>query len=188
MSETENASGKGRPTPRRKDAESKRKQTLKVPTDKKAAKRALREREYEARLQLRRAMYTNDEKFLPARDRGPVRRFVRNFVDSRVSIGEVFVPFAFIILIALSIPSPELQATATSVWLVMFVGLIADGVILGFRLRRALSREFSDVSTKGAISYGVLRSINMRLMRMPKPMVKVGGAPRPVKLPKSLRD
>lgn len=186
MTEAENT--KGRPTPKRKEAEAARKKTLKVPADKKAARVAMREREAAARLQARKALYTNDEKHLPARDRGQVRRFVRNFVDRQVSVGELFVPFAFIIMIFLFIPNRDIQTAASSVWLVMFLGMAVDAIVLNLRVRRAVRREFGAENLKGVGSYAIMRSLTFRPMRLPKPLVKVGGSPRQTKLPKSLNN
>ncbi|MEY3407916.1 MAG: hypothetical protein RL038_977 [Actinomycetota bacterium] len=186
MSETENT--KGRPTPKRKEAEAARKKTLKVPADKKAARIAMRERENSARLESRKALYTNDEKHLPRRDKGQVRRFVRNFVDRQVSVGELFVPFAFVIMIFLFVPNREIQTAASSVWLVMFLGMAVDSIVLTFRVRRAVRKEFGDAELKGVGSYAIMRSLTFRPMRLPKPLVKVGGTPRPVKVPKSLNN
>lgn len=187
MTEQPSASGKGRATPSRKDSESARKKQLKIPTDRKAAKTAMRQREFEARTLTRKAMYTNDEKNLPARDRGPVRRFAREFVDRQISVGEMFVPLAFLILFVLFIPNTAVQTVASSVWLVMLVGMIADGSVISWRLRRALKTKFPDADHRGVTFYAVMRSLTFRPMRLPKPTVKIGGAPRTNQLPKSLR-
>ena len=80
---------KGRPTPSRKDAEAARKQQLKIPKDPKAAKAAARERDREARATARAGMMAGDERYMPARDKGPARAFTRDFVDSRFSIAEI---------------------------------------------------------------------------------------------------
>lgn len=184
---TESEAGKGRPTPSRKEAEAARKKNVKIPNDKKAARAAMRQRDFEARTLTRKAMYTNDEKHLPLRDKGQVRRFIRNFVDRQVSVGELFVPFAFLIMILLFIPDPNVQTAASSVWLVMFVGMIVDGAVMSYRVRKAVTKEFPDESLRGVASYAVMRSLTFRPMRLPKPLVKIGGTPRPVKLPRSLQ-
>lgn len=180
-------SEKNQPTPKRKDAQAARKKSVKIPTDKKAAKAAMREREMESRLQLRRAMYTHDEKYLPPRDKGAVKAWVRDFVDKRISIGELFIPFAMVIIFFLFFPNVQLQLLVMNVWTVMFIGLIIDATILGFFIRRELSKKYSKAERKGAIFYGITRSITMRSLRLPKPRVKVGGRPKEIALPKSLQ-
>ena len=147
----------------------------------------MRERDVVARLETRRAMYTLDEKHLPFRDRGPVKKFVREWVDSRVTVGELFVPLAFFILIMLFIPNQTMQLIASATWTVMFVVLVLDSVIFALRVRRAVRKTFGDEETKGAAFYAITRAITFRPMRLPKPVVKIGGAPKDVKLPKSLQ-
>jgi len=77
---------KGRPTPKRREAEQARRRPL-VPDgrgDRKALKaqaKVRREREYQA-------MITGDDRNLPPRDKGPVRRWVRDYVDARHNAGE----------------------------------------------------------------------------------------------------
>ena len=89
-------SGKGRPTPTRKQAESKRKVTSLAPIVTKDQKRAAKVQSKHDRVAQRAAYLRGDDAALPARDRGPVRRYVRNFVDSRRSIGEYFLPIIFV--------------------------------------------------------------------------------------------
>lgn len=180
-------SEKNHPTPKRKDAQAARKKSAKIPTDKKAAKAAMREREMESRLQLRRAMYTHDEKYLPPRDKGEIKAWVRDFVDKRISIGELFIPFAMVIIFFLFFPNVKLQLLVMNVWTIMFIGLIIDAIILGFFIRRELGKKYSKEERKGAIFYGITRSITMRTLRLPKPRVKVGGRPKEIVLPKSLQ-
>ncbi len=180
-------SEKNQPTPKRKDAEAARKKAVKIPSDKKAAKAAMRERETQSRVLLRRAMYTHDEKYLPARDRGPIKAWVRDFVDKRVSIGELFIPFAMVIIFFLFFPNVQLQILVMNVWTIMFIGLIIDATILGFFIRRELSKKYDKTERKGAIFYGITRSITMRTLRLPKPRVKIGGSPKEIVLPKSLQ-
>ena len=45
-------------------------------------------------------MLSGEEKNLPPRDRGPVHRFARDYVDSRRSAAEFFLPIALFVLIA----------------------------------------------------------------------------------------
>ena len=85
---------KGRPTPTRKEAEAAARERAKAPMDKKAAQKVLRERRAESNAKMREGMRTGDERYLPDRDKGPVKRFIRNFVDARLSIAEFLLPAA----------------------------------------------------------------------------------------------
>ncbi len=178
---------KGRATPKRKDAEAARKQAVSVPKDKKAARAAMRGREANARLEMRRAFYTGDEKHLPSRDKGPVRKFVRNYIDSRVGVGDLFVPLAFLILIPLLNPSAAAQATASLFWTFMLLALMVDSLFIAMRITRLVKAKFPNELRRGVVAYALLRSIQIRFSRLPKPVVKIGGAPRTNKLPKSLQ-
>ena len=112
--ESEPTTGKGRPTPSRKEAEAARKQSLKLPKDPKAARRAARERDRDASAQQRAALMAGDERALPARDQGPVKRYVRDFVDSRFTIAEYFIFVALAVLVFGFIPNPVVQFAVSS--------------------------------------------------------------------------
>ncbi|MEY4493522.1 MAG: hypothetical protein RL355_871, partial [Actinomycetota bacterium] len=98
MTTEENQSGKGRPTPKRKTVEASRKQGFSAPRGTKEAKKAARERAREARMQARAGLAAGDPRYFPARDAGPVKARVRLFIDSRRTVGEVFVVVAFLVL------------------------------------------------------------------------------------------
>jgi hypothetical protein len=134
-------------------------------------------------------LYTGDQKHLPLRDQGPVRQFVRNHVDRRISMGELFVPIAFaVLLLAIAFPTDGfVQTLISSLWTVMLVGLFVDISVLTVTLRKKLKSDFPQYTGRGDVLYAIMRSITLRAMRLPKPLVKIGGAPRVNKLPKSLR-
>ena len=97
MSEKQTES-KGRPTPKRSESQVKRGASL-APAKTREEKRAAKETNRMQRLAQRSAYMRGEESALPARDRGPVRKYVRNIVDSRISVGEFFLPFIFIVLL-----------------------------------------------------------------------------------------
>jgi hypothetical protein len=168
--------GKGRPTPKRREAEMARKKRVAPPRNRKEAAALQRERMRAEREKRVSAMRTGDERYLPARDRGPVRRFVRDFVDSRRSVGEFLLPLLVTILVLSFLGETQVwarSATAT-LWLMMIVLTTLDTVLLLWRLGRQLKVRFPDTSTRGAKLYGLLRSTQMRFLRMPKPQVKAG--------------
>jgi len=165
---------KGRPTPKRKDAESARKVASLAPARSKEEKARQKSANRAARIAQRAAYLRGDENALPLRDRGPVKRFVRNYVDSRRSIGEYFLPVIGVVLLVSLIP----VAAAAVIGVVLMYTVLFASVIDGFLLRRKIIREvvtrFPDVSPKGLGMYGWLRSTQMRRMRAPKPGVAVG--------------
>ena len=100
---------KGRPTPKRKDAEAARKVSSIAPASTREEKKRAKEAARAARIASRAAYLRGDENALPFRDKGPVRKFVRNYVDSRRSIGEYFLPIIFVVLALTLIPSKVFQ-------------------------------------------------------------------------------
>lgn len=165
-------SGKGRPTPTRKEAEELRKARLK------ADKATLKARARAEREKARRGLLAGDERYFPARDRGPVKAAVRDYIDSRFTAGELFIPAAFVILIASLIPVAQVQIGVFFGWLAMIVILIMDSLSLIVRIKAMLRRTLPNEDHKGAAFYGVMRALQMRRLRVPPTRVRVGGAPR----------
>lgn len=133
---------KGRPTPKRSDAETNRRTRVTVPKDRKAAAKQSRERMRAAREKQRLALLNGDEKALPARDKGPVRRFARDYVDSRWSLAEFFLPSAVVILVLSVTRVPALQLASTLLFLLFLILVVLDFVRLGFTLRKELAARF----------------------------------------------
>lgn len=170
--------GKGAPTPTRKEAEAARKARLGGTTgDPKADKKAAREADRKARYEARLALQAGDERRLPARDAGPVKAYVRDFVDGRISAGELFIPVALVVLVAGFIRIQWVQVILLWAWSAMLLGVILDSFYLWFRLRKNLPEKFPDESRKGALSYGILRSLQIRRLRLPPPKVRYNGQP-----------
>ncbi|AOU80388.1 MULTISPECIES: DUF3043 domain-containing protein [Streptomyces] len=167
---------KGRPTPKRAVAQSQRRSVTTPTTRKEAAKRQREERRTQMEKQ-RQALATGDERYLPTRDKGPVRRFARDFVDSRFCVAEFFLPMAVVILVLSMIRVPQLQNSALLLWLAVIVLIVIDSVVLVFRLRKQLAERFPDKPRRGAVPYALMRTLQMRRLRMPKPQVKRGERP-----------
>jgi hypothetical protein len=168
---------KGRPTPKRSEAQSVRRSVANTPTSRKeAAKRQRDERRAQLEKQ-RQALATGDERYLPVRDKGPVRRFAREFIDSRFNVAEFFLPMAVVILVLSMVRVGSLQNIALLLWLVVIVLIVLDSIATGFRLRKRLAERFPDQNRRGAVAYALMRSLQMRRLRLPKPQVKRGERP-----------
>lgn len=177
--------GKGRPTPKRKEAESARKQGITVPKDPKAARRAARERDREARAKSRAGLMAGDPAYFPRRDAGPVKAQVRDYIDRRRTVGEFFVPFAFVVLLMGLVNNPTVQTTVVYVWTSVLLLVVLDTILVGILLGRSLRKDYPEKSDrKGAVSYGVLRALQLRRFRIPPPRIKAGGAPVTPKIKK----
>ncbi|MGV9263698.1 DUF3043 domain-containing protein [Kitasatospora sp. NPDC003701] len=168
---------KGRPTPKRSEAEAHRRTRVTVPKDRKEASRQARERMRSEREKQRTALLEGDERHLPARDKGPVRKFTRDYVDARWSLAEFFLPAAVVILVLSIVKVPALQLLSTLLFLAFFVLVVLDFVRLGFGLRKQLTERFAGQNTRGAVAYGLMRILQMRRLRLPKPQVRRGEKP-----------
>ena len=172
--------GKGRPTPTRKEAEAARKQALKKPRNRKEASAIRRDKVRTERAKMQSAMQTGDDRYLPAADKGPVRRFARDYVDARYSVMEFALPVLLVVSlvgVVFSAQFPWLAGVVNLLFLVMIVLIAADWFLLSAGLRKAVTVKFPKESTKGLGFYAVRRTMQMRRWRMPKPMVKRGEKP-----------
>lgn len=171
---TTESAGKGRPTPKRKDAQAKVKVSSLAPVVTKEQKRAAKLASRQDRVASRAAYLRGDDNALPARDRGPERRFVRNYVDARRSIGEYFLPIIFVVLVLTLIQIPAIQFGAIALMYAVLLIAVVDGVFLGRKIKRLMGQKFPGSETKGLAMYAWLRSTQMRRLRAPHPQTKVG--------------
>jgi hypothetical protein len=165
---------KGRPTPKRKDAEAARKISPLAPATTKAQKAKAKEAARAARIAQREAYVRGDESALPLRDKGPVKKFARNYVDSRRSVGEYFLPIIFVVLILTLIPSKVFQLGSILIMYSVLLISVVDGFFLSRKLKKVVSEKFPGAELKGIGMYGWLRSTQMRRMRTPRPAIKRG--------------
>ena len=169
------ATGKGRPTPKRVEAQGRRPgPPPPPPTTRKEAYKRQREQQASRRAQTRAGMARGEEQYLPARDRGPVRRLVRDVVDSRRNLGSLFLAIAALLLVSLFVPSATLKAWATIVLYAFFLVLIVDSFLLSRRIKRVLAARLPKENTRGAVWYGVSRATMPRRWRYPKAEVPLG--------------
>ena len=172
--QNESSSKKGRPTPKRKEAQSKRIVSSLAPASSKEEKKRAREQSRAARNAARAAYLRGEESAMPLRDRGPARRFVRNLVESRKSIGEYFLPIIFVVLLLSIFPVAALQYGGIALMYAVLLTAVIDGIFLSRKIKREVRKRFPESSTKGLGLYGWLRSTQMRRLRTPHPQVKPG--------------
>ncbi|WP_334152007.1 DUF3043 domain-containing protein [Microbacterium sp.] len=169
--------GKGRATPTRAEQEAARRRPLVANT--KEAKAAARAELNERRNRAQAGMAAGEEKYLPVRDKGPQRRWVRDYVDAGWHPAE-FVMAVMVLVILASLVPAEL-AIAFYAYLVMMAYLIiAIGgmILLAFRVKRKAGEKFGkDRLERGLGWYAAMRALQMRFMRLPKPQVKRGQYP-----------
>src|SRR4029079_9615566 len=173
---------KNKPTPKRKDQEAARRQPL-VVADRKQAKQIDKAKRNEQMAKTRQAMISGDDSGLPARDKGPVRRYMRDHIDARWNLAEFMLPVMLIVL-ALSFIRPEGAASAllflvTVLTYTVLVVAIGDTLWMYRGLKKKLAAKFGDeaAGAKGNGMYAAMRACQLRRSRMPRPMVARGEYP-----------
>jgi hypothetical protein len=165
------AAGKGRPTPKRSEAQRVRRGGPVAPpprTRKEAAQRA-REEAKTARTQVR------EGRTLLPRDAGPVRALVRDVVDARRSIGTLMLPLALVLLLAQATGNRRVLDIGLLIWIVGIAALVVDLVLTSRTLRRRLREQFpEEQKLRGHVAYGLLRTTVFRRWRIPAPRTSPG--------------
>ncbi len=183
--------GKGKPTPKRRDAQGRRRGpvapaplTAKEARARRKATRGSREERKAASAERRRdaadrrqRMLAGEDKYLLPRDRGPVRAYVRDLVDARRNLVGLFMPLALVLILTMFV-GPALQAYVTLAMLVMMAFMIIEGFLLGRIVNRRVRERFPE-HTDSSWSlgwYAFVRASQIRRMRAPKPRVEAGTA------------
>jgi len=166
---------KGRPTPKRSEAERNRRQpitgsrgatTPRTPEDK-AKSRTDRARRYEA-------MKAGEAWALNPRDRGPARALARDYIDSKRRISEYYMYLLIVLLAAIFVRSKVVQDYVSPLVLVLVVIILIDAQFIRYRLRRLVSERLPGESTRGLTMYAVMRALQIRRFRVPAPRVHPG--------------
>lgn len=189
---------KGRPTPKRDEVERARgvrrgpapvgltraeekarekalKESMTKAEYKEYKKKQREERSREARAR-QAAMDAGDERYLLPRDKGPVKAFVRDWVDQRRFFSELVMPVALILLIIMFIGQsfPEIAATMSMIAMVVMLGFLIEGFVIGRRANKAVREEFPDTTETGfgLGFYAYSRASQLRKLRTPRPHVE----------------
>ncbi|ANE82891.1 hypothetical protein A7U43_13555 [Mycobacterium adipatum] len=184
---------KGRPTPKRSEAARRRGPVAPAPMTtaearkrrKEVGGRKLTKEERRAQKLTRRAdmadrrekMMAGEDAYLLPRDKGPVRRYARDLVDSRRNLLGLFMPIALgLILVTLAVPSPAVQQPLSFAMPVLLIVMAIDGVILGRYVNRRVDERFPDNTESGwkLGFYAGSRASQLRRMRAPRPQVNRG--------------
>lgn len=183
--------GKGRPTPSRREAEGRRRGPVSpAPLTSKEArarrkenrgskadrKSAAAERRADA-ADRRARMLAGEDKYLLPRDKGPVRAYVRDLVDSRRHLVGLFMPLAVLLILTMFL-NPAIQAFVTLAMFVMMLFMVVEGIVIGRQINNKVRERFPD-SLDGGFKlgwYAFVRSSQIRKMRAPQPRVSPGDA------------
>lgn len=167
--------GKGRPTPKRRDAEKRNRQPITAPRTRKEAYRQTRERQASDRQRAREGQARGDQRYLLKRDKGPVRALARDYVDARRTFGEFFM-YLTILVVVLSMMAPMVIRVYLQTFglPVMLVIIITESIYISGRVKKLARERFPDESTQGVGLYAVTRAMQIRRLRMPQARLKPG--------------
>jgi hypothetical protein len=166
---------KGRPTPKRSEAERNRRQPItgsqaqaapRTPEDK-AKARTDRARRYDA-------MKAGEAWALNPRDRGPARALARDYIDSKRRVSEYYMYILVLLLVAIFVRDKTIQTYVSPLILVLVVIVVIDAQFIKYRLRKLVSERAPGESTRGLTMYAVMRALQIRRFRVPAPRVHPG--------------
>lgn len=169
---------KNRPTPKRRDQEAARRQPL-VVADRKQAKKLDRAKRNEQLTKTRQAMLTGDDSGLPPRDKGPVRRYMRDFIDARRNLAEFMLPIMLVVLALSFLRTSTILFFVTILTYSILLVAVVDTVLMWRKLRKRLVEKFGAeaAGAKGNGMYAAMRAFQLRRSRMPRALVKRGEYP-----------
>ncbi|WP_326947321.1 MULTISPECIES: DUF3043 domain-containing protein [unclassified Amycolatopsis] len=179
--------GKGKATPKRREAEAKRRGPVAPPptTMREAMKRnkelrkanpqSKEDRRSEAKIR-RERMMSGDDKYLLPRDRGPVKAYVRDLVDTRRNLLGLFMPLAILVFLALLVPLPQVQSYITLLCTALLLVMAIEGVVNGRKIGKLVREKFPKETVNGRSVgwYAFVRASQIRRLRVPKPRLKPG--------------
>ena len=174
QSSSAKGAGKQGPTPKRRSQEAANQRPL-VPADRKAAKREMQAQMRQRQQEAREGMARGDDRYLRESDRGPQKRFLRDYIDARFSLGELLLPLMFLVIFATFIPNQTL-----GVWAMAFIwAFLAVSIIEAFVVSTIIKRKIAAVVgpqnlDKGLVFGTFARMLQLRVLRMPKARVKRG--------------
>jgi hypothetical protein len=166
--------GKGRPTPKRSEAERNRYTPITGVRSRagsgksgSAGSRTERARRYDA-------MKRGEDWALNVRDRGPVKKLARDYVDSKRRISEYYLYVMIVMLVALLSRNATLSVFIFPLLLVLIAAVAVDAFFIRRGIRRLAAERLPSEPTTGLTWYALMRSMQIRRMRVPQPLVKPG--------------
>ena len=125
----------------------------------------------------RERMMAGEEAYLLPRDQGPIRRYVRDVVDSRRNLLGLFMP-ATLFLLFVTFAVPQLQLYVSPAMLLLMAVMTIDGLLLGRKVSKLVDAKFpKNTESRWKLGlYAAGRASQMRRMRTPRPQVDRGSS------------
>lgn len=171
----ERTPSKGRPTPKRREAENRRRGPVPPPpkTQREAMKRARgnKEERRKAAAERRQRMMEGDDRYLMPRDRGPVRAYVRDIVDTRRHLMGLFMPLVLVVFATTLVQDLVVQQYATLACMILLLAMVFEGSVLGRMVNRRVRAKFPDAKDRPLSLgwYAFTRAMQIRKLRVPRP-------------------
>jgi Protein of unknown function (DUF3043) len=166
--------GKGKPTPKRSEAERRRRQPYTAPKDRKEAGRVQRTRQRAERGRRTEAVRRGEAWALPAKDRGPVKALARDYVDAKRRFSEFYMYGLLVLLALLFVRTPVIQTMIPALVIAAVLVMLVEGFFIGRKVRSLAAERLPQESTRGVSLYAAMRALQIRKLRMPKPRVNIG--------------
>lgn len=183
--------GKGRPTPKRSQAQGRRGPVAPPPkTQREAIKRTkevgktlTKDERRQQSTERRERMMRGDDAYVLPRDRGAVRAYVRDLTDTRRNVAGILLPVALLSFVILLIRNQTVQLIGPFVLLIAILAAVADSIIFGRQLSRLVAQKFPkgdptglSVRPRSLGFYAFNRACLIRKWRVPRPRVNRGDA------------
>ena len=189
---------KGRPTPKRQEQEIargvkrdphgvsdaqryKRRKELKKSMSKdewKEYKKQERKERNQRNRESQERMAEGGPRFLPARDQGEERAYVRDWIDARRTLSEWVMPMALalIVVVFVTYAAPSIAGLINAIAMVVILIFAIDGIWLGRRANNAVRKKFPGTTATGfgLGFYAFSRASQPRKWRIPRPRVERG--------------
>jgi hypothetical protein len=172
--EAARSEGKGRPTPKRSDAQKRKPGYITAPKDRKQAYKQTREQQAVSRVKAREGMARGDDRYLPKRDKGPVRKLARDYIDSRRSLGSYTMIAIVVMFLFTYQPVTQLKVIGLLSMPVILAVLLLEGFFFSRGIKKLAAERFPDENRAGVGLYTASRSMQFRKLRMPPPRLKPG--------------
>ena len=181
--------GKGRPTPKRSEAERNRYQSIsggrtsgtRATSPAKPAReltpeerQRLKERDRGERQRRMDAMKRGEDWALGPRDKGPARKLARDYVDAHRRPSEFYMYVLIVLLVVIFSRNKLLMGYSSYIVYALVAAIVVDGFLIRRGLARLLAERLPGTTTRGLTMYAVLRALQIRRMRMPAPQLKPG--------------
>lgn len=166
---------KGHPTPKRRDAQGKRKGPVPPPpkNQREAIKRARgsKQERKQATAERRERMMQGDDRYLMPRDKGPVRAYVRDIVDTRRHLMGLFMPLVLVVFATTLMQNIVVQQYATLLCLILLMSMVVEGTMLGRQVNKRVRAKHPDSKDRPfALGwYAFTRAMQIRKLRVPRP-------------------